>query len=130
MRTRLILFLALVSLFLCLGADRRKPFGQLEILEIHAARTGDTMSFQGRLKNAGSNTVSNSKLAFVLLDTKNRVITTLRGPLEPDQLEPDAETDFNFECKASEDAVSVRIDAEDLKGKPIGMKNGGPHRIE
>ncbi len=131
MRVRLILCLTLVQLFLCAGEQKHKSKPAiLEISGFKAQQNGETVSFEGHIRNTSDAAVRQVKLSFVLTGIDDKVVTRRGGALDADELAPGEETAFAFEMPWSPSAVWVKIEAKGPKGDEIKLSGEGPHRIE
>jgi hypothetical protein len=128
---RLILCLTLVPLFLCAGEQKHKSKpAALEIGGFKAQQNGDTVSFEGRIRNISGAAVRQVKLSFLLIGMDEKVVSRRSGALDADELSPDEETAFAFEMPWNPGAVWVKIEAKGPKGDEIKLSGEGPYRIE
>ena len=133
MRTRLILILCLTlnQLFLCSAQVKHKSEPAiLEISGFKAQRAGDTISYEGHVRNAGQTAARQVTLFFLVRDPDGKVLTKRVGPLDPADLPPGGEAEIAFEMPWTEGAVSVKIEAADSRMKGIKVTGTQTCNIE
>lgn len=124
-------FLALGVLF-CAGAQKRKQARgpDVEVVQLHAQRTGGDVAIDGKIKNIGERTHSGIVLLFDFLATGNQVITTKKSILEVAPFEPGAETEFNVRVVDPVRAIWIRVRATDRQDRELRLAKEGPFTIE
>ena len=128
---RLILCLTLVQLFLCAGEQKHKSKpAVLQVTDFKAQQNGETVSFEGRVRNVSDGTVRQVKLSFELIAPDESVVSKRSGALESDELAPGEEATFAFEMPWNPRAVRVKVGAKGLQSKEIAVSGEGPYRIE
>lgn len=130
---RCILALALAAL-LAMAAGQQRKSGrqpQLEVLEFTAHRTPNrTVEIEGRIRNCSDRPLRKVTMRFHVLGPDDVIVTTQRGVLEPDILEPDDESEFHWQMREPARAVSVLIEAVDTRGIELVVAKAGPYAIE
>jgi|GEM_PF-2148708 len=131
MRVKLILCLTLFQLFLCAGQlkHKSKPV-LLEVGSFKTQQNGETLSFEGHIRNVGDVSVGRVTLTFVLLGDGGKELSRHSGALDQEELAPGMEAAFAFEMPWNPDAVAVQIEAKGPHKVEIQLSGAGPHRIE
>ncbi len=128
--------LAVVLLVLaCIGSaapqerKEQKQF-QIEVVEVKAARVENRIALDGKIKNTGQRDVHRLILVFNMLDSERRVLSSRRGPIEEDVLEPGQEAVFHFDIPNQARAVYLRMEAEYAGGTTLDVAKAGPFPID
>jgi hypothetical protein len=125
---RTILALAL-AVGLIAAEKKRKP-PEVQILEASAHRGESNISVDGRLRNSGEKPIKELTLLFDFMAPGRQVITTQKGAIDEEVLEPGAEAAFHMELNAPPRSVEFQINAEDGSGRDLRVANPGPFTIE
>jgi hypothetical protein len=122
----------LVVLPLVDAAQERKKLkpAELEMVEFRARRSAEMIHIDGKVKNVGDQTARGVVLIFYFLAPGGVNLTTKKGPLEVDDVEPGEIAEFLLETPHPPRSVRVRVEAEDRSVRDIKLQNGGPHPIE
>jgi len=131
MISRLLVLTASASLFWALGQARRKPEPpRFEVVEFKAQRNEDRIWIDGRVRNKGDVAVRFPVLVFQFLSSDNRVVSTRRTDLEPEELGPGDEASFMLQSLPPARAVSIRLEMYDRTQRWYPLDRGGPYPIE
>jgi len=104
---------------------------RLEISDFAVRRTPQgIIEIDGRVRNTGERAVERGKLVFFLLSPEGNVVSTQKGAIDPEILEPGDGSQFYWQTRDAARAISVRVGAVDRKGNPIAILNEGPYPIE
>ncbi len=122
----LVLTLAL-ALF---GAEKKRKPADLEILRVAARRGEANVSVDGRLRNTGSKTIKELTLVFDFVDRDNLILTTERGQIDEEALDPGQEAAFHMQVADPPRSIQVRIGAQDGAGRELRVAKTGPFPIE
>ncbi|MCS7042464.1 MAG: DUF3426 domain-containing protein [Bryobacteraceae bacterium] len=128
---RLLVLTASVSLFWAFGQARRKPEPpRFEVVEFKAQRNEDRIWIDGRVRNKGEMAVRFPVLVFQFLSSDNRVVSTRRTDLEPEELNPGDEAAFMLQSLPPARAVSIRLEMYDRTQRWYPLDRSGPYPIE
>jgi hypothetical protein len=131
MLPRLLVLTASVSLFWAFGQARRKPEPpRFEVVEFRAQRNEDRIWIDGRVRNKGETAVRFPVLVFQFLSSDNRVVSTRRTDLEPEELNPGEEASFMLQSLPPARAVSIRLEMYDRTQRWYPLDRSGPYPIE
>jgi hypothetical protein len=124
----------LVAAFAALTAAGEKPKGlrapQVEILEVMAHRTSEgTIEVDGRVRNCGERALDELTLGFEMIAPGGEVVTTQRGVLEGDHLEPGSEAEFHWRMRDSARVTSFQVTARE-RGHELEVAKPGPYPVE
>lgn len=127
--------LGLVALFvlafpLLISAQDKKKGAELVLVEIHARRNVNVVQLDGRVKNVGGKTAEGVTLVFHFLAPGGATMTTQRGPLQVEDLEPGEEAPFMLETAFPPRSVRIKVEAENRGKMEIKLQKGGPYPIE
>jgi len=125
-------FLALVTLalFWCAAAEQRKPEEVLKVLQAQFRRDGQKLLIDARIVNQSQAAIQGAELYFNFLDSAGKGISSRHTELEPDGLDAGDEAEIRLATPYPEEAVKVRLDVKDRRGKPLGLANAGPYAID
>lgn len=128
---RLAVILMLASLCLA-GQSKSKASSQSEVqvLEVTCRRQSGDVLLDGRVKNNSLKPLIKLQLLFDFLGTDRQVLTTKRGELEQETLDPGQEAEFHLRVGDPVRAVSYMMRAEDGRGRDLRVENSGPFPIE
>ena len=127
---RLALFsLAIVVLSLS-GAEKKKKPPEVTVIECAARRGNGKITFDGRVRATGEKPIHGLVLLIDFLSTDNELLTTLKGPVEDEELAVGAESNFHFEGDEPPRAIRYRINGVDRGGKDLRVANAGPFSID
>lgn len=128
---RLLALTASVSLFWVFGQARRKPEPpRFEVVEFKAYRQEERLFIDGRVRNAGSAAVRFPVLVFEFLSSDNKVVSTRRADLEPEELAPGEGSVFTLQALPPARAVSIRLELQDRDRRHYPLLKSGPYPIE
>jgi len=131
MISRLLVLTASVTLFWAFGQSRRKPEPpRFEVVEFKAQRHEDRLFLDGRVRNAGSAAVRFPVLVFEFLSSDDKVVSTRRTDLEPEELAPGEESVFTLQALPPARAVAVRLEMQDRHRRYYPLLKSGPYPIE
>ena len=125
----LLLALPLTALGQKKGKGGKPP--EVELLEAAAHRQEGIISIDARVKNCGEKPIKGLQILidFVAPDHK-QVITTKRGAIEAEVLDPGEEADFHARIEDPSRATEFRINFEDGGAKYLRAVNTGPFPID
>jgi hypothetical protein len=122
----LVVSLALVST----AAERKKKPPDVEVVEASAHRGEVKVSVDGRIRNSGEKSIKQLMLLFDFMAPGKQVITTQKGPIDEELLEPGKEAAFHMELNAPPRSVEFQINASDGSGRELRVAKSGPFPIE
>lgn len=113
------------------GAERKKKPKPAEILfvDVISRREGEVITVDGKVKNTGERPADGVILKFDFLDTSKVPLTTQRGAIDDESLEPGEECEFRFQVDAPPRSVFIRVEAFGGNGMDIKASNTGPFTI-
>ena len=132
MKVALAAFLALASLLFA-AEKKRKPSPkppELEVLAVSAHRSEGRITVDGRVRNISEKPIQNVTLVFDFLGAARQVITTQKGSIDEELLEPGKEAEFHWEIVDPVRAVEFRISAVDASTFQLRLDKSGPFPIE
>ena len=91
---------------------------------------GGVVTFDGRVGNSSDKPIKAMILVIDFLGPKKELLTTWRGPIESELLEPGEESAFALQVKCPQRAVSVRFNAVDADGRDLRLDDSGPFEIK
>ncbi|MBX5494906.1 MAG: hypothetical protein IRZ15_06190 [Bryobacteraceae bacterium] len=100
------------------------------LLEVSGRRMGSTIALDGRLKNSGMRTIERLTLLFDFLGPNGQVLTTKKGVIDKEVLEPQEESSFSLETDAPPRAVAFRVKAEDSAERELRLEPFESHTID
>ena len=111
------------------GKEAKPP--EVELLEATAHRQEGIVSIDARVKNCGEKRIKSLQIIvdFVGPDHK-QVITTKRGSIEAEVLEPGEEAEFHAQVEDSPRATEFQISFEDGGAKYLRAVKTGPFPID
>jgi hypothetical protein len=126
-----VLLLTLATLSTARERKRNEPIrpAEIEVVEITAVRAEGRVSLDGKVKNSGERPASKVVLIFDFMAPGRQVITTKRGNLDVERLEPGEEAEFHAYVPEPPRAVEIRLQAEDGGGRELKVIRAGPHPI-
>jgi hypothetical protein len=130
---RLLLSALVPLLALAAGQAQRKgpKPPQLEVLELTAKRTPEgTVEIDGRVRNCGEKSLQNLVLRFKVLAPGQEVLTTQKGTVDPEVLEPGEEAEFHWRMREPARAVTVLVTAMSRGENVLTVDKPGPYTIE
>lgn len=113
-----------------LQKQKQQSQNELEVVEAKAERQARRIMLDGRVKNTGQRVLYRLVLFFDLIDSGQKVITRLKGPIEEDVLEPGEEASFHFDVPDQARAVQFRMGAASEKATDFEVIKPGPFPIE
>jgi hypothetical protein len=108
----------------------QRSLNQIEVKEAKAERQERGIILDGRVKNTGQRALYRLTLVFDLIDSEQKVISSRKGPIEEDVLEPGEEASFQFHVPDQARAVQFRMRAESEKTVDLAVVKPGPFLIE
>ena len=111
------------------GKDGKPP--EVELLEATAHRQEGIISIDARVRNCGQKPIKTLQIIidFIAPDHK-QVITTKRGSIEAEVLEPGEEADFHARIEDPSRATEFQISFEDSSAKYLRAVKTGPFPID
>jgi hypothetical protein len=111
------------------GKEAKPP--EVELLEATAHRQEGNVIVDAKVKNVGDKPIKSLQLIidFVAPDHK-QVITTKRGGIEAEMLDPGEEADFRAQIEDPSRATEFQMSFEDGNGKYLRAEKTGPFPIE
>ncbi len=127
-----VLLLALGTLSTAADKKRNQPPkpAEIEIVEITARRSEGRVSLDGRVKNTGERPAMGVVLFFDFMAPGRQVITTKRGNLEIETLDPGEEAEFHVYAPEPPRAVEIRVQVQDSSERDLKVIKPGPYAIE
>ncbi|MCC6857384.1 MAG: hypothetical protein IT158_02430 [Bryobacterales bacterium] len=128
---RLVSLVALLAV--CLGGAPQKRKGRpldVELLEPVMRRSGEDILIDGRLRNCAAKPIRGLVLVFDFMAPGRQVVTTYRGALDEELLEPGQESEFRMQVKAPPRVVAIQVAASDEEGRDLRVGNPGPFVIQ
>jgi hypothetical protein len=120
---------------LVLGAGdkkRKEPLApRVEVLELTAKSTAErTVEIDGRVRNCGEKPIQDLVLRFKVLSPDQEVLSTQKGEISPNVLEPGEEAEFHWQMRDHARAVAVRVEASGRNEDLLSVAKPGPYPIE
>ncbi len=109
-------------------AKTQKP-PDIMMLKPEVHMEAGVVTFDGRVGNSSDKPIKAMVLVIDFLGPKKELLTTWRGPIESELLEPGEESAFALQVKCPQRAVSVRFNAVDADGRDLRLDNSGPFEI-
>jgi hypothetical protein len=125
--------LSLIPAAAVLGAadKKKKPKPpEITIVEVRGQREAGVIAFDGKVKNTGERPADGVLLKFDFLDTSKVPLTTQKGSIDDETLDPGEECEFRFQVDAPPRSVFFRIEAYGSNGMDIRTSRGGPFPIQ
>ncbi len=124
----------LVAAFAALTAAGKKPKRlrppEVEVLEVTAHRTSEgTIEVDGRVRNCGERALDGLTLGFEMIAPGGEAVTTQRGALEEERLEPGGEAEFHWRMRDSARVTSFQVTARE-RGHELEVAKPGPYPVE
>ncbi len=125
------LLLTLATLSSARERKRNEPVkpAEIEVVEIAAVRAEGRVSLDGLIRNSGERTANKVTLIFDFMAPGRQVITSKRGSLDAEKLEPGDEVEFHVYVPEPPRAVEISVQAEDGSGRELKVIRAGPHPI-
>ena len=102
----------------------------LTILTVAVRRSDGEIILDGKVKNTGEKPLQNVDLLIDFRATAKQVLTTKRGPVESERLEPQGESDFHLRINDYARAIEIFFNAEEKDRRDLRVENTGPFPIE
>lgn len=114
-----------------MAAERKKKPKPAEIsfVDVMSRREGELITVDGKVKNTGERPADGVILKFDFLDTSKVPLTTQKGAIDDESLEPGEECEFRFQVDAPPRSVFIRVEAYGGNGMDIKSANAGPFTI-
>lgn len=128
-----LLLLAVVLAAAISAADKKKKQPkppEVVVIETTAHRTEGRVMVDGRVKNNSEKRIEGLVLLFDFLAPGRAVITTQKGPIDEEVLDPGKEAVFRVELNDPVRAVEVQLGAVDRNSRDLRVGNPGPFAIE
>jgi hypothetical protein len=113
-----------------IGAEKKHKPPDLEILQASARRGETNVAVDGRVRNTGPRPIKELTLVFDFIDRDNLVLTSERGQIDEEVLEPGQEAAFHMEVTDPPRSIQFRISAQDGSGRELTLAKSGPFPIE
>ena len=110
------------------GKDAKPP--EIELKAASARREDGKVLVDARLRNQGDRPIRNLVLIVDFLSSDRQVLTTQKGEIEEENLEPGAEASFSAQMNEPARVTSFRISFEDGAGRYYRSTRSGPFPIE
>ena len=131
MKRVVALFVMLASLSFPQDKKRKPPKPpDVLILQLAAHRGDGSISIDGRLRNPSDKPIQGMILLIDFLSSDKVLLTTKKGPVESELIEPGGESDFRLEVGDQGRAITLRVNAEDSNGRDLRVEKAGPYVIE
>jgi hypothetical protein len=122
--------LVLAAVVTSIAAEKKKKPPDLEVLEAAAHRGESKVAFEGRVRNSGQKPIKELTLLFNFLAPGKQPLTTEKGAIDEEVLEPGQEAAFRMETNDPPRSVQFQIDAQDGSGRELRVAKSGPFSIE
>lgn len=127
----LMLLAALASLLCGAGQKRKAPSPpEVEVVEVKAHRLKRLISVDGRVSNGSPRPIQKLTLVFHFRTTDGQVLTTQRGTIQEEILEPGEESEFYWQMRDHVRAVEFTVEAVDGSGRDLTVDKAGPYPVE
>lgn len=125
----IVFFLSLTALGQKKGKEPKPP--EVELIEATAHRQNGTVMVDAKVRNCGEKPIKSLVLLidFVASDHK-QVITTKRGNIQEEVLDPGDEAEFHAQIEDPSRATEFQINFEDGGGRYLRAVKTGPFPIE
>ena len=121
----------IIALAACLiAADKKPRQPDLEILEASAHRGEVRTSVEGRIRNSSDRPLKKVTLLFHFMAPGKQVVTTQKGAIEEELLDPGQEASFHMELNSPPRSVEFAISAVEGSGRDLRIGKPGPFPIE
>lgn len=129
---RSLIFFFIFVLCLTAAEKKRKPAKppEIEVIEATARRAEGKIALDGRVRNTSAKPLRGLILLFDFMAPGRAVITTKKGPVEDESLEPGQESVFRMELTDPVRAVEFQIAAVEENERDLRIANPGPFAIE
>ena len=102
----------------------------LTILNVVCRRSDGEIVLDGQVKNTGERPLQNVDLLIDFRAVGKQVLTTKRGPVESETIEPQGEADFHLRINDYARAIEIFFNAEEKDRRDLRVDNTGPFPIE
>jgi hypothetical protein len=126
LRGILVLALALSLI----GAEKKHKPPDVEILQASARRGETNVALDGRVRNTSLKPIKELTLVFDFLDRDSLVLTSEKGQIDEEELEPGKEAAFHMEVTDPPRSIQFRIAAHDGSSRELRVDKAGPFPIE
>lgn len=131
MKRAFLLLLALASLWCALAQKRKSPRPpDVQIVEVTARRSQGLVTIDGRVRNCGLKPIQGLTLLFNMKAPGGQTVTTKKGAIEEEWLEPSQESEFHWAMKDPVRAVEFQIEAVDRSARELLVDKPGPYPVE
>lgn len=103
---------------------------ELEVLTFAARRRSGVLEFDGRVRNCGERPLEKLVLIFYVVSPDGKVVTTQKGQVDSQFLEPGEEYGFEWQARDHARAVTVTIGATNRGGDELVLVKPGPYPID
>lgn len=130
---RSLLLVLLLALALS-GAEKQRRKGpkppDIQIVEVTGHRAQGVIGIDGTVRNTGQKPIKGLVLLFDFMAPGRQVVTTQKGALDQELLEPGSEAVFRMALNEPPRAVEFQINAVDGSSRELRVANPGPFVIE
>ncbi len=112
------------------GKRKNQKPPDLTILRAVAQRSEGMIRLDGHVKNTSLKPIEGLVLLFDFIEPGGRVVSTMRGAIDEELLEPAGEAPFRVETRAPPRSVQFRIQAEDGSHRELRVEPDGARPIE
>ena len=123
-------WLLLATLLFSQEKKRKLKPPEVEISSVAIRRDVDAITLDGRVRNTGERPAVGIVLSFHFFAPGRQPLTTQKGALDADSLEPGEEREFRFQVQSPPRAIEVTIEAIDGQHRDLKVIKPGPYRIE
>ncbi|MBI1788449.1 MAG: hypothetical protein HYR60_12980 [Acidobacteria bacterium] len=130
---RLAVFAVLLLAVTLPAADKKRKAPKppdIEVLECTAQRASGKVSVDGRVRNTSVKVIRGLILVFDFMADGRAVITTQKGAVDEEALQPGQEAPFRMELVDPVRAVEVQVNAVDEQARDLRVAKAGPFPIE
>jgi len=100
------------------------------MIEVASHRSERLITVDGRVGNCGLRPIQKLTLLFHFRATDAQVITTQRGVIGEEVLEPGEDAEFYWQLRDHPRAVDFTIEAVDGSGRDLRVDKPGPYPVE
>jgi len=131
MKRAFLLLVALASLLCLLAQKRKSPKPpEVQVVEVMARRSEGVVTIDGRVRNCGLKPIRGLTLLFSMKAPGGQTVTTKKGAIEEELLEPNQESEFHWAMKDPVRAVEFQIEAVDSSTRELMVDKPGPYPVE
>ena len=112
------------------GADKKKKPPDVTVMEVAGRRDAGKITLDGKVRNTSDKAINGLLVVFDFLSSDRVILTTQKGPVEDEVVEPGQESSFHLICEQPPRAVRFQINSVDRSGRDLRVGNAGPFAID